>query len=389
MFNFNFLSMFNLTKTFFLIIFFSFLTINIKAQENSSRVVTTAVPFLTIASDARSSAMGDVGIASSPDVFSQYWNPAKYAFSEVYSGVGISYSPWLGDLVKDIFIGNVVGFYKIDDQSAVGSSFRYFNLGEVQMTTIDAADNGILKPNEFSFDVSYSLMLDDRFSMAVAIRYIRSSIANGPDNPGSKVGQSVAVDIAGYYKSKEVRFGGFDGSWSLGWNISNIGPKISYTDASTNNNFLPTNLRIGGGYNFKIDDENEVSVMLDINKLLVPTPPIYNDKGEIIEGKNTNVGVVKGIFQSFYDAPGGFSEEMNELSYAFGTEYDYAKTFFLRTGYFYEHKTKGARNYATLGVGFLYNAIGLDFSYLISMSKQRSPLENTLRFSLTVDLEGL
>jgi len=373
-----------ITKIFFLAIFFITVSNGVKAQD--SRVITTAVPFLTIAPDARAGGMGDAGVVSTPDVYSQHWNPAKYVFSESGSGIGISYTPWLNQLVSDIFLGNVTGFYKINDRSAIGASLRYFSLGEIQMTGEDASDLGLLKPNEFAFDVSYSLKLDKRFSMAVALRYIQSSIAIGPNNPGSKVGRSVAVDVAGYYFSEEKRYSDFDGQWTFGWNISNVGVKMSYTEDSNNDNFLPTNLRLGFGYNFKFDQYNELNLMVDVNKLLVPTPPTYDEQGTIVEGKDPNVGVITGIFQSFSDAPGGFNEELEEIAYAFGAEYVYDDTFALRGGYFNENETKGARQYATLGFGFMYSSIGLDFSYLISTSKVKSPLENTLRFSLTIDL---
>lgn len=369
-------------------------TTNIIAQNTSdgSRVIATSAPFLTITPDARSGAMGDVGAATGTDVYSQYWNPAKYIFAENSSGIGISYTPWLSELVSDIFVGYVSGFYKIDDNSAIGASLRYFGLGEIQTTDNVGNPTGIIKPNEFSFDLSYSLRLDERFSMAVGLRYIQSNIAGGGYNSSYDVGpgQSVGVDIAGYYFSEEKKYSDFDGQWSLGWNISNIGPKMSYSKNATPDQeyFIPSNMRIGGGYKFVFDSYNVLNVNVDANKLLVPTPPIYDEMGNVVEGMDPNVGMMKGIFQSFYDAPGGFSEEMQEIAWAFGTEYIYDKTFALRAGYFYEHPEKGNRQYATLGFGFYYNSIGLDFSYLMSTSPVRSPLENTLRFSLTIDFDS-
>ena len=359
---------------------------------SDSRVIPTGAPFLTITPDARAGAMGDVGAATTTDVYSQYWNPSKYVFAENSSGLGISYTPWLSELVSDIFVGYVSGFYKINDNSAVGSSLRYFGLGEIQTTDGVGNPTGIIKPNEFSFDLSYSLRLDERFSMAIGLRYIQSNIAGGGYNSSYDVGpgRSVGVDIAGYYFSEVKRYKDFDGSWSFGWNISNVGPKMSYSENAQADQeyFLPANLRIGGGYNFKFDTYNELNVNIDANKLLVPTPPIYDEQGNIVSGMNPNVSMMQGLVQSFYDAPGGFEEEMQEIAWAFGAEYIYDKTFALRGGYFYEHPDKGNRQYATLGFGFYYNAIGLDFSYLMSTSQVRSPLENTLRFSLTIDFDS-
>ncbi|MEN8137312.1 MAG: type IX secretion system outer membrane channel protein PorV [Bacteroidota bacterium] len=363
-------------------------TNGVNAQDNP---IITAAPFLTITPDAKAGAMGDVGAASSPDVYSQYWNPAKYIFSENNSGIGISYTPWLNELVSDIFVGYVSGYYKINDRSALGSSLRYFGLGEIQLTDDTGLGLGSINPNEFSFDISYALKLDDRFSMAVGLRYIQSNIAsaggyNSADDVGP--GRSVGVDIAGYYNSKEYKYKDFDGQWTFGWNVSNIGPKMAYNKNSEDEYFIPTNLRFGAGYKFKFDQYNVLNISVDANKLLVPTPPIYSEDNpeEIVAGKDPNVGVIQGIFQSFNDAPDGFSEEMKEIAWAFGAEYIYDDTFALRGGYFHEDITKGARQYATIGFGFNYNAIGLDFSYLISTSQVKSPLENTLRFSLTLDL---
>lgn len=411
------------TKLFVLIFFITFSGF-LKAQEQN--VITTAAPFLTITPDGRAGAMGDVGVTSSPDVYSQYWNPAKYVFAESSSGIGISYTPWLSELVSDIFVGYVSGYYKVNDRSSVSGSMRYFGLGEIQMTDDQGNPTGIINPNEFSFDVSYALKLDDRFSMAVGLRYIQSNIASGGGfNSGQDVGpgRSVGVDIAGFYKSKTKRYESFDGTITAGWNISNIGPKMSYNQDTESEYFLPTNMRLGVGYNFKFDEYNELNLMVDANKLLVPTPPMTYKQGEtmpdgsisdgtdIISGKDSNVGVIEGVFQSFYDAPGYrigtegnyeknddgtykiesgsvFKEEMSEIAWGFGAEYVYDKTFALRGGYFHESEYKGSRQYATLGFGFMYNSIGLDFSYLLNMSDVKSPLENTLRFSLSIDLDS-
>ncbi len=406
---------------FFVLTFFLIISGYLSAQEQN--VITTAAPFLTITPDGKGGALGDVGATSSPDVYSQYWNPAKYAFAESNSGIGISYTPWLSELVSDIFVGYVSGYYKIDDRSSVSGSLRYFGLGEIQMTDDSGNPTGIINPNEFSFDVAYALKLDDRFSMAVSLRYIQSNIASsGGFNGGADVGpgRSVGVDIAGYYTGKTKRYESFDGTFTAGWNISNIGPKMSYNEDSQSEYFLPTNMRLGVGYNFKFDEYNEVNFMVDVNKLLVVTPPYYKEDNngnltdEIGAGKDPNVGVIEGVFKSFYDAPGYrieddndptgfktnsdgtyvvesgsvFKEELSEIAWGVGAEYVYDKTFALRGGYFHESEFKGSRQYATLGFGFMYNSIGLDFSYLLNMSDVKSPLENTLRFSLSIDLDS-
>ncbi|MCK5824531.1 MAG: type IX secretion system outer membrane channel protein PorV [Ichthyobacteriaceae bacterium] len=359
--------------------------------------ITTSAPFLLIAPDAHSGAMGDVGAATGPDVYSQHWNASKYAFAESNSGIGISYTPWLSDLVDEIFIGYVTGYYKVNDRSAIGGSLRYFGLGEIQLTDINGNPQGSVNPNEIAFDVSYALKLDKHFSMAVALRYIQSNIAtagsyNGAEDVGA--GKSVGVDVSAYYVTEIHKYKSFDGQFTFGGTVSNIGPKMSYNKNATSDQkyFLPTNLRLGTGYNFKFDSYNELNVTVDFNKLLVPTPPVMgkDDNGDyvIVEGKDDDVSFINGMFQSFSDSPGGFSEEMEEVSVAFGAEYLYDDTFALRAGYFHEDENKGARQYATLGFGFMYNSIGLDFSYLVSTSNVRSPLENTLRFSLTIDLGG-
>jgi hypothetical protein len=406
------------TKLFLLTAFLSVSSL-LRAQEQN--VITTAAPFLMITPDGKGGAMGDVGATSAPDVYSQYWNPAKYAFAESNSGIGISYTPWLSELVSDIFVGYVSGYYKINERSSVNGSLRYFGLGEIQMTDETGNPIGTLNPNEFSFDVSYALKLDERYSMAVSLRYVQSNIASGGGFSGGQdvgPGRSVGVDIAGYYTGKTKRYESFDGTFTAGWNISNIGPKMSYNQDEQNNYFLPTNMRLGVGYNFKFDEYNELNLMFDANKLLVVTMPYYKIKDDpssgIGAGKDPDVGVIEGIFQSFYDAPGYriedpndpsgyrtnvdgtfviesgsvFKEEMSEIAWGVGTEYVYDKTFALRAGYFHESEYKGSRQYATLGFGFNYNSIGLDFSYLLNMSDVRSPLENTLRFSLSIDLDS-
>ncbi len=392
------------TKFFVLTIFLA-ISGYLSAQEQN--VITTAAPFLTITPDGRAGAMGDVGVTSSPDVYSQHWNAAKYVFSESNSGIGISYTPWLSELVSDIFVGYVSGYYKINNKSSVSSSLKYFSLGEIQMTDESGNPTGILHPNEFSFDLAYGVKLHERFSMAISLRYIQSSIASSSSfNSGEDTspGRSVGVDVSGYYTGEYKKYDSFDGALVLGFNISNIGPKMSYSSGNSKDYFIPTNMRLGVGYNFRFDEYNELNLMIDANKLLVPTPPIYyaldeempdgslsdgsTDPSNIKSGKDPNVGVIQGMIQSFGDAPGGFSEEMKEITWGFGAEYVYDKTFALRGGYFHEDEMKGSRQYATLGFGFMYNSIGLDFSYLLNMSDVKSPLENTLRFSLSIDLDS-
>ena len=374
-----------------------------------TRVITTGVPFLLIASDARAAAMGDMGVATSVDAYSQQWNPSKYAFSETKSGFGVSYTPYLSKLVNDIFLGNVTYFNRLNERSAFALSFKYFSLGDVEFRET-ADDIGLIqRPNELTFDASYSLRLSDQFSMAVAMRYLRSDLRINPTDPVEAAG-SFGVDIAGYYQSEEEAYNDFNGRWRGGFAIQNLGPKIKYDDAGQEN-FIPTTLRLGGGFDFIFDQYNKVSVTAEVTKLLVPTPPILGDeynytdtngngvydegvdtKGTlvasnvIIEGKDSEVEFLPGVFQSFGDAPGGFSEELDEFTWALGAEYLYQDSFALRLGYFNENEFKGARKFFAMGAGFKYTTINIDLSYLFSASKVQSPLENTLRFSLSFNI---
>jgi hypothetical protein len=374
-----------------IILFLALITFEATAQEVANPI-STAAPFLTITPDARGAAMGNVGATTSPDVFSQFYNPAKYAFSESNSGIGISYTPWLGELVDDIFVGYVSGYYKINNRSAFSSSLRYFSLGEINLTDGNGDFQGTMKPNEFSLDLAYSMLLSDSYSMSVGARYIQSSIVSGGfnGNDDTEVGKSVGVDISGFYMPEYKSYSSFDGRLTIGWSISNLGLKMSYNKNATEDQkyFLPTNLRFGTGYSMKFDNYNTLNLSIEANKLLVPTPPITDASGNILEGKDPNVSVIKGAVQSFYDAPGGFSEEFKEIAWAMGAEYVYDETFALRTGYFHENELKGDRQYATIGFGFMYSSIGLDFSYLINTSSVRSPLENTMRFSLIIDFDS-
>jgi hypothetical protein len=376
------------------------LFLQVKAQEtvifdNQTSVITTGVPFLLIASDARAAAMGDMGVATSVDGFSQQWNPSKYAFSEAKSGIGVSYTPYLSKLVNDIFLGNVTYFNRIDDRSAFAVSFKYFSLGEIEIVQDEFSEALIEKPNELTLDASYSLRLSDQYSMAVALRYLRSDLKIQAVDESAKAAGSFAVDIAGYYQTEELALSDFNGRWRAGWAIQNLGPKIKYDD-SGRENFLPTTLRLGGGFDFIFDEYNKLGVTAEFAKLLVPTPPTLGfvdtdgdgtqDTDEptiIVEGKDNDVSFISGVFQSFGDAPGGFSEELKEWTWALGAEYQYQNSFALRTGYFNESDEKGARKFFALGAGFKYTTINIDLSYLFSASKVQSPLENTLRFTLT------
>lgn len=374
-------------------------------NNSDTRVITTGTAFLLIASDARAAGLGDQGVATSPDAYSQQWNLSKYAFSKEKQGISISYTPYLTELVNDIFLGNVGYYNKINERSAVSASFRYFSLGEIQFTDESGNDTTLEKPNEFTLDLGYSLLLSDNISMGVALRYLRSDLQLGKTQQlsgatGAGPASTFAVDIGAYYQSEEKAFESFNGKWRLGAAIQNLGPKIKYDDAGQDN-FLPTTLRLGGGFDFILDEANTVAVTLETTKLLVPTPPVYGteftdtngngqfDTGEvvtntnvIIEGNDPDVNFASAVFSSFGDAPGGFSEEIEEFTYSIGAEYKYQDSFGFRLGYFNEAETKGARKFFTLGAGFKYNIIDIDISYLISASKVPSPLENTLRFSL-------
>lgn len=389
--------------------------VNINAQEvqaydNDTRAITTGTAFLLVAGDARAAGMGDQGVATSPDAFSQQWNVSKYAFGKSEQGFSLTYTPYLRELVNDIFLGGVNYYKKLDDRSAVSASFRYFSLGEIQFTDELGNDTGIDKPNELMLDVAYSLKLSEKFAMGVGLRYIRSDLKlqgqelNGVDDAGAA--NSFAVDVTGYYESEEKAYESFNGKWRGGFALQNIGPKIKYAEDG-NESFLPTTLRLGGGFDFILDGANKIGVTVEAAKLLVPTPPVYGfeyddangngeyDSGEtqlehnvIIEGKDPDVNFFSGMFQSFGDAPGGFSEEMQEFTYSVGAEYSYQDSFAFRAGYFNEHEDKGARKFFALGAGFKYNVVNIDVSYLLSASKVPSPLENTLRFSLSFNIGG-
>ncbi|MDP2688424.1 MAG: type IX secretion system outer membrane channel protein PorV [Aequorivita sp.] len=354
------------------------------AQGIDDRVITTGVPFILIAADPRAAGMGDIGVVTSADAFSQQWNPAKYAFALSKQGFGFTYTPYLSKLVNDIFLGNLTYYNRLSERSAVGASFRYFKLGEIEARETAEQLPLILSPNELTFDVSYSLRLSERFAMAVAGRYLRSDLKLQVDDADASAAGSFAVDIAGYYQSEEIPYNDFDGRWRLGFNISNIGPKIKYDNSASSESNLPTNLALGGGFDFILDEYNKVGVSAQVNKLLVPTPSDSNNDGVISNQDDYyNETFVSGMFSSFGDAPDGFSEEMKEFTWALGTEYWYQDVFALRGGYFNESEDKGGRKFASFGAGFKYTAINIDISYLFGFGKVVTPLDGTLRFGLT------
>ena len=365
-----------------------FFVFELTAQEDSDRVITIAVPFLTIASDARAAGMGDMGVATSTDAFSQQWNPAKFAFAERKMGIGVSYTPYLESVVTDIALLNASYFNKLNDRSAFAVSLRYFTLGEINLRQTISEEGTTVKPNEFSLDGSYSLKLSETFSMAVGARFINSQLKFPLANNDPQAGNSFAVDVAGFYRSRELAYDTFDGRWRAGFNISNLGGKIQY-DGGGSKNFLPTNLRFGVGFDFILDQDNTLGLTTEFSKLLVPTPQDFNDDG-VVDGLDNdayqNIGAFEGVFKSFGDAPNGFSEEIKEFTWALGAEYTYQDAFMLRTGYFNESEEKGSRKFLSIGAGFKFTAAQIDLSYLFSTAQVANPLENTLRFSLTFNL---
>lgn len=371
-----------MSKKYFLI--FVFLLIVKVNFCQDRRVITTAVPFLMISADARASGLGEQGVATTPDAFSQHWNPSKYIFSDNLSGVGISYTPYLSKLVSDVFLANINYYKVINERSSWSTSFKYFSLGDIDIIQ-NPQDIPILEnPNEFTLDASYSLKLSDYFAMAVTGRFLMSDVKLQSVDSDSDSASSFAVGISGFYQSDEQAFKNFNGILRAGFNLSNLGPRMKYEELGKKN-FIPTNLKFGVAFDFILDSSNKFSLNLELNKLLVPSPsiPIYNSNDQIIGYNQADVGFLSGVFKSFGDAPGGFSEELKEITLAFGMEYLYNDSFAIRAGYFNEHENKGARKYLTFGTGFKFNEINLDLSYLLSTSSVISPLENTLRFSFT------
>jgi len=353
---------------------------NTLTNGSESNNIVTAVPFLLITPDARSGAMGDAGVAVAGDVNSASINPSKLAFLDQPYGFAVSYSPWLKSLVPDISLAYLSGFYKLDDRNTIGASLRYFSLGSIQLTDINQQELGIANPNELAFDVTFARNFGEEFSLGTSLRYIYSNLASGQFASGQvRGGNAIAVDVSGLYKTSSNLFGK-PTIFSAGANISNIGTKMSYSD-NGQSFFLPTNFKLGGASTITLDDYSTFTFALDFNKLLVPTQPIYDANNNIVSGKNPNRSVPAGIFGSFSDAPGGFSEELKEVGISTGVEYWYNQQFAIRAGYNYQSPMKGDSRYFTMGLGLKYNVFNIDFSYLLA-NAQTSPLANTLRFSL-------
>jgi len=369
-------------KKIFVSIFLIFNLLNLYSQDR--RVITTAVPFLMISADARASGLGEQGVATTPDAFSQHWNPAKYVFLENSSGFGSSYTPYMQKLVDDSFLANLNYYNVIDNRSSWSTSFKYFSLGDIDILQNPQDIPYLENPNEFTLDASYILKLNDNFSMGVTGRYLMSDVKLQSVDSDSSSASSFAVDISGFYQSDERAYENFNGLWRFGFNISNMGPKMKYEELGKNN-FIPTNLKLGSAFDFIFDSSNKLSINLELNKLLVPSPsvPIYNSNDQIIGYNQADITFLSGLFKSFGDAPDGFSEELKEITLSLGLEYTYNDSFALRVGYFGENEDKGARKYVTFGTGFSLEEIDLDLSYLLSSSSVISPLENTLRFSFT------
>ena len=375
-------------KTFVILVVLLMAGVIAKAQNNDYNVISTAVPSMMIAPDARSAGMGDLGVSTSPDVYSMHWNPAKYAFIEDDLSVGLGYTPWLRKLVPDMNIAYLAVSKRVSSRSAIAGTLRYFNLGDINFRGDDNTDLGTYRPNEFAIDLCYSRKLGDYWSAAVAARYIRSDLTQGVQNY-AKAAWSVAADIGVYYQ-RPVNLGSVDGDFSWGVAITNIGSKMNYSNANSKSDFIPTNLRLGPTLKVNIDEYNSLAFSFDLNKLLVPTPPICDRAGNIIKGKDPDVSVVQGMLQSFYDAPDGFSEELKEITLSIGAEYIYNNVFAVRTGFFHEAKMKGNRRYLTFGAGLRYNVLVIDVSYLVPVNNKANsgtnPLEGTLRFSLAFNI---
>ena len=371
----------------FLFIFLIFRQLSF--SQNSNRVITTGVPFLLITSDARAAGMGELGVATSADIYSQQWNPAKYAFSSNEKALGLSYTPYLSKIVDDIFLGNFTYFKKVDDRSSWATSLRYFSLGEIQFNEFisgSIVDQGFQRPTELTLDLSYALKLSSVFSMAIAGRFIYSDLKIAIDADTSSA-SSLGFDIAGYYQSQSFKLNSNKAIFRSGINISNIGPRLNY-EMGTQKSFIPTNLRIGFGLDLLYEDESSLGIYSEFSKLLVPTPVAIFDSNNNFQGfRQPDVDFINGIFISFSDAPDGFSEELSEITAAFGLEYSLRDSFSIRTGFFNESQEKGSRRYLTMGTGFNINFINVDLSYLFSTSRVRNPLENTIRFSLSINLD--
>lgn len=367
---------------------------NTDKDYTKSNPILTGAPFLRIPPDARAGGLGDQGVATSADNYSQYWNAAKFAFAPDYSGVAFTYTPYMSSLTNDVFLLNAsyYTFLGQDERSTLGASIYYFKMGDIELNEEHGGTiypMGTSKPNEFSIDLSYGLRLTDNYSMAVTGRFIRSDIFNGVDDATGQPANTFAVDLAGYYQSETMDTNNFEGKLRGGFQISNIGPKLDYSNSEENASYLPTTLRLGVGYDFKFDDYNKVGITTEFSKLLVPTPQYeYDEEGNITNSYIPNKGVMEGIFSSFGDAPGGGSEELKEITYSVGAEYSYNDALFIRAGYFHESPMKGDRQHLTLGLGLKYNAFAFNASYLIPMSNTNNALENTLRFGIAWNFGG-
>ena len=395
-------------KIFTLLFVMVFAGIKVNAQSDATigevlgqnldyNVISTAVPFMSIAPDARSSAMGGIGVSTSPDVYSMHWNPAKYAFIQEDFSVGLAYSPWLRTLVNDMNIAYLGMAKRVSPKSTVAATMRYFTLGDINYRGQNNDDLGTYSPNEWAVDVAYSRKLGKYISGSVAGRFIYSNLTQGIDTY-SKPAISVAADIAVYYTRDVEWFSNIGANISWGAAITNIGSKMNYDESTLDKDFIPTNLRFGPTLKLDIDDYNSLAFSVDFNKLLVPTPPAYypdsvgsDGRPVIAAGRDNEVGLVQGMIQSFYDAPGGFKEELKEFTLGFGAEYWYNQVFTVRAGFFHEAQMKGNRRYVTLGAGLRYNVFSLDVSYLVPVNNTatsgQNPLENTLRFSLTFNID--
>lgn len=354
-----------------------------KAQ-NDITAITTAAPFLLISPDARSGGLGDMGVATSPDAYSQHYNAAKIAFSESQYTIGVSYTPWLRNLTNDVFLGNVTFSNKLNERSAWAASLNYFSLGNIELTDETGLSTGTEKPNDLAIDGSYALKLNDGLSMAVTLRYLRSDLSIKVDNSELKTVNTFAVDLGAYYQSEETNYGDFNGRWRAGMSIANMGPRVQMRVGGTKS-FIPTNLRLGGGFDFILDDMSTIKTGIETTKLLVPSPQRDIDNDGVLEGKDNDVDFFTGMIQSFGDAPGGFKEEMKEFTWSASAEYEYDQTFAFRLGYFHESELKGARKFFTLGAGFKFKSSKVDVSYLMNSADVKNPLENTLRFSISFD----
>lgn len=358
----------------------------------SNNYISTGIPILQIAPDAIAGALGDAGAAYEPNAYSSHWNNAKIAFAPLEMSISTTYTPWLRKLDSDMNFLYLGGYKRINRRSAIGASLTYFTLGEIQHTDIEGNEQGNFSPNEFVFDVTYSMKLSDNLALGATARFIHDDLTQGltVQDQTTKSANGLAADAGLYYQNT------FDigQEFAAALTISNLGSKLSYSDDDADNEFLPANLRIGARYSYDIDEYNKVNFLLDLNKLLVPTPPIYNTIDSVWEGAYENMAdyrmtsSVMGAIKSFYDAPGGLTEELHEISLSMGAEYWYSNALAARLGYFYEHKTKGARQYLTLGVGFRYNKMAIDLSYLLPTTKfSTNPLANTVRVSLTMNFE--